>query len=107
MRVTRGLQWSLMVRRPSGARGRPVEAGQAHPDEVGGRVGDGAVDAEDGELNLLPGLHIAAHYQAVRRVPTSDDGAAALAEGASQFAIHPNFGVVVERSFEDHGGAGG
>ena len=47
-----------------------LQFGLAHPDEVCRRIGNRAVDAEYGKLNLLAGLKFAPDHQSIRRVPT-------------------------------------
>src|SRR5205823_4368826 len=58
-----------------------IELRQPHPDEIGRRVGERPVGAEDRKLDNLPRLHVAPDDQAIRSVPAGDDGAAALADG--------------------------
>src|SRR5581483_11361637 len=72
------------------------QPGISHPDVVRRRIRDWAVDAEDGELNLLAWLQIPAHHQSIRGVPTCNYRTAALSYVPGQFAIHPDLGVIVQ-----------
>ena len=74
-----------------------VERRRAHPDEVGGRVGERPVDAEHRELDLLA--------RAGRRAPSTtrfgrvaalDRQAARSGRARRQLAVDPDLGVVVD-----------
>ena len=43
-----------------------------HPDVIGRRIRERAVDPENRELNLLPRLNAAINDQPIRRIPTFD-----------------------------------
>src|SRR5262249_36479180 len=58
--------------------------------------------SEHGKLNFLTGFHVQSDGEPVWSIPTTDHRAARLAERARYLAIHPHFGVVVERGFENH-----
>src|SRR3989337_1629441 len=52
---------------------------KAHPDVISRRIGDGAVNAENRQLNFLSGFYIPAYGKSIDRVPTADHRSAALA----------------------------
>jgi hypothetical protein len=56
---------------------------------------------------LLAGFKVATDGQAIWRIPTANYGTARLTQRANEFAIDPNLGVVVERSFKDSNRTGG
>src|SRR5439155_21585389 len=72
-----------------------------HPDVVGRRIRRRSVDSENRELDLLSGLNAPTNDQSIWRIPTFRDRTAALPGRAGQFAIDPNFCVIVERCFEN------
>jgi hypothetical protein len=86
----------------------PVEAERrrADPDVVGGRVRERAVDAEHGELELLPGLYAVREDHAIGGAVPLDHRAAALAERIVQIAVEPDLGVIVDHDLEHEGRAG-
>ena len=55
-----------------------LELRLAHVDVIGRRIRERAVDPENRELNLLSRLNAAINDQPIRRIPTFDDGTAAL-----------------------------
>src|SRR5262249_6003461 len=72
-----------------------VESSQPHPDEVGRWIRQGAIRTEDGELNLLTWPYIATDNEPVGGVPACHDRTAALPHRSCQFAVDPDFGVIV------------
>ena len=72
-----------------------------HVDIVSRRIRDRSIDSENRQLDRLPGFNAASYDESVLRVPAFDHRAAALARGARDFTIDPNFRVIVERCRED------
>ena len=66
----------------------------------------GSVDAEDGELELLPGPRVAGEHDAIGRVEPLDELAAGLPQHQRKLPVHPDLGVVVDDQLEDDGRAG-
>ena len=75
-------------------------------DVVGRRVGDRAVHAEHGHLNLLARPCVVREYDTIRCAPARHHGAAHLAVAAADFAVHPDLGVVIEPRLEPDSLAG-
>src|SRR5262245_11918309 len=73
-----------------------IELREAHPNMGCWRSREWAVDAENRQLNLLAGLHIASDHQPIRSIPAADDRSSTLTEPAREFAIHPDLCVIVQ-----------
>ena len=83
-----------------------IERRRADPDEVLRRVGYGPVDAEDGELDLLPGSRLAGEHDAVGCVESLDQLATGLTQHQRKLPVHPDLGIVVDDQLEDDGRTG-
>jgi hypothetical protein len=82
-----------------------LERRRAHPDVVGRRRRDRAVDAEDGDREAVAGPRVTREHDAVGGVEPADDRPAARAQRERQLAVDPDLGVVVDDDLEDGGHA--
>src|SRR5882724_10123828 len=66
-----------------------------HEDVIGRGIEDWSIDAEHGDLDLLPRVDIASHDQPIAGIPAADHGSATLAKSASNLSVNPDLGIVV------------
>src|SRR5207245_1504218 len=77
-----------------------IERGRFYPDKVLRAVRDRPVNAEDRQLDLLTGLSITSEDHTVGGIEAFDYLSARLPQNSRHFAVHPDFGVIINHNFK-------